>query len=60
MVSLQSLLSYIFYFKNKFIFILLIEMAEKHNTVQILNLARGLIQQLKTLIDKKNDNSIEI
>lgn len=34
-------------------------MAEKHKTSQILNLARNLIQQLKSLIDKKNDKSID-
>ena len=31
-------------------------MAEKHNTTQILDLARNLIQQIQNLIDSKNDN----
>lgn len=30
-------------------------MAEKHNTAQILDLARNLIQQIQNLIDNKND-----
>lgn len=31
-------------------------MAEKHNTTQILDLARNLIQQIQNLIESKNDN----
>lgn len=34
-------------------------MAEKHNIVEILELARNLIRQLQNLIDNKNDISID-